>query len=344
MDEIDLRSDTVTKPTIEMREAMYRAEVGDDVYSEDLTVIALEKRAAEMLGKEAGLFVTSGTMGNLVAVLTHTQKGDEIILEEQSHIYYYEVGGISAVAGVIPRLIRGINGIFTAQDLKDVLRIQDLHLPRTRLVCLENSHNRGGGSVYNLEQMAEIRKICQQNDLSIHLDGARIFNAAIALGVNATDIAYYADSVMFCLSKGLGSPVGSLLVGNLEWIERARKWRKMLGGGLRQAGVLAAAGLVSLNTMVQRLTEDHKKAYNLADAISRIEGLEIQPELVNTNIVIFRVCPELGVENFLAQLRAEGVLANQFGSDTIRFVTHKDVSEDDIEQTIEILKKIVSVL
>ena len=265
---IDLRSDTVTLPTAQMREAMYRAEVGDDVYGEDPTLVELETLGARMTGKEAGLFVTSGTMGNQVAVLTHTQRGDEVICEAESHIFYSEVAGLAVLSGVQARTVPSIKGIMSAETIEAAIRPQDIHQPKTTLICLENSHNRAGGTCYSLDSLAAIRKMADRRKLPVHMDGARLFNAALAQGVTVDKITQYADTVQFCLSKGLCAPVGSLLVGPADFIARARRYRKMLGGGLRQAGILAAAGIVALQHMVDRLAEDHANAAKLAEAVA----------------------------------------------------------------------------
>lgn len=274
---VDLRSDTVTKPSPEMRRAMAEAEVGDDVYGEDPTVRELEETGAALVGQEAGLFVPSGTMGNQVAVLTHTRRGDEVFLEAESHIYYYEVGDIAALAGAQPRPIPGSRGRFTAADLRAAVREPNIHYPNPRLVCLENTHNRAGGAVWRPEEVDAVVEAAHELGLAIHLDGARLFNAAVALGLPAARLARGVDSVMFCLSKGLGAPVGSLLCGPAEWIERARKERKRLGGGMRQAGILAAAGLWALRHNVERLAEDHANARWLAEQLAQIRGLRVDP-------------------------------------------------------------------
>lgn len=332
---IDLRSDTVTVPTEEMRRAMAAAEVGDDVYGEDPTVRKLEELAAEKMGKEAGLFVVSGTMGNLVAVMTHCKRGDEVILEKDSHIYYYEVGGISAVAGAIPRLVTGNKGIINPEALEEALRLPNIHFPPTTLLCLENTHNRAGGTVTPVARMRELCAIAHRRGLKVHLDGARIFNAAIALGISVAEIASDCDSVMFCLSKGLGAPVGSVLVGRKDWIEAARKNRKMVGGGMRQAGVLAAAGIVALEKMVDRLAEDHENARRLATALAEIPGFRVDLETVQTNIVGVDVSGTgLGAPQVVEALRKRGVKCNAHGPARVRFVTHKDVTAADIEEAV----------
>ncbi len=339
---VDLRSDTVTKPSAEMLAAMSRAEVGDDVYGEDPTVQRLETRAAEIMGKEAGLLVTSGTQGNLLAVLTHTQRGHEVLLEKDSHIYFYEVGGMAAVAGVLPRLISGEGGRITPTGLREAIRGENIHFPKPSLLCLENTHNRAGGTVSSPGEMWEAANLAREFELKVHLDGARIFNSAAAQGVEAAELAAPCDSVMFCLSKGLGAPVGSLLVGSGEFIARARKWRKMLGGGMRQAGVIAAAGLVALDHMVNRLAEDHDNAKLLARGLAQIPQLQVNVLGVQTNIVLATLDPGLGGERtFLAELAKRGVLATEFGPNVVRFVTHKDVSREDINMALQVVNKVV---
>jgi len=340
---IDLRSDTVTTPTEAMRRAMAAAEVGDDVYQEDPTVRRLEEMAAEKMGKEAGLFVPSGTMGNAVAVMTHTRRGDEVILEAESHIYYYEVAGIAVLSGALPRTVPGVRGAITPELLESALRGPNIHYPPTTLLCMENTHNRAGGAVIPLETMRATSDLAHRRGLGVHLDGARIFNAAIALGVPAAVIAATADSVMFCLSKGLGAPVGSVLTGTRAFIERARKNRKMLGGGMRQAGVIAAAGIVALETMVDRLQEDHENARYLAENLAEIPGLAVDPGTVQTNMVMCDVVkPGLSAEELSRRLRERQVLVNANGPSRLRFVTHKDVSRADIARALEIIKDVMA--
>lgn len=338
---VDLRSDTVTKPTQEMREAMFHAEVGDDVYEEDPTVKCLEETGANKLGFPAGLFVASGTMGNLVALLTHTHKGDEVILEAESHIYYYEVGGLSALAGVIPRLIPGRRGKITPQLLEEYCRPENIHYPNTKLLCLENTHNRGGGSVTTPEEMKDIVKFAKERGWKIHIDGARIFNAALACKCDVKELVQGVDSVQFCLSKGLGAPMGSLLVGSEEFIKRARKWRKMVGGGFRQIGVVAAAGLVALNKMVDRLEEDHGLAKKLAEGMNKIPYLNVDLEKVETNIIVAEIdSAVMGAEDFITKLAQHGIKAGARGGSALRLVTHKDISEEDICYTLERMNKL----
>lgn len=332
---VDLRSDTVTTPTPEMRKAMAAAEVGDDVYGEDPTVRRLEEKAAALLGKEDGLFVPSGTMGNLVAVMTHAARGNEVIVEAEAHIYYYEVGGMAVVAQAIPRTIPGERGTFTPEKLGAALRATNIHFPVPVLVCLENTHNRAGGAVWPQDLFDAVASAAHKAGLAVHLDGARVFNAAIYLGRPASEIAKSADSVMFCLSKGLSAPVGSCLVGTKDWIVRARKNRKTVGGGMRQAGVIAAAGLVALDTMIDRLGEDHANARALAEGLANISGLGVDLEMVQTNMVMCYV-DGLGVTapEFSKRLAEKGVLANAADPRKVRFVTHKDVSAADINKTL----------
>jgi len=339
---IDLRSDTVTLPTDEMREAMNNAEVGDDVYQEDPTINRLEELAAKKLGKEAALFVPSGTMGNLIAVLTHCQRGDEVILEMDSHIYYYEVGGMSAVAGVIPRLIAGDKGILDPQDIKRALREENLHYPKTTLICVENTHNRAGGTIIPPEIIEEICQLGHQRNIQVHLDGARIFNAAVALNIEPALLTKNVDSVMFCLSKGLSAPVGSILAGSKEFIQRARKNRKMLGGGMRQAGILAAAGIIAIENMVERLGEDHKNARILGEGLADIGGIKVDLKTIQTNMVYFDLNKSgMDTYQFLPKLAEYNILVSPQPPTKVRLVTHYGINEDDIYATIKAIKEIV---
>lgn len=337
---IDLRSDTVTKPTEEMRKAMAQAEVGDDVYGEDPTINELERLAAETFGKEAALFVPSGTMGNQVSIMAHTQRGDEVILEADSHIFWYEVGAMAVLSGVMPHTVPGKNGAMDPDDVRKAIRPKNIHFPRTSLIAIENTHNRSGGRVVPLENIKEIYTIAKEHGINVHIDGARIFNASIASGVPVKEYAKYADSVMFCLSKGLCAPVGSIVVGDRDFIERARKARKMLGGGMRQAGVLAAAGIIALTKMVDRLKEDHENAKFLALKLKEI-GYSVNPEDVETNMVILRTDNlKVNAHEFIEELRNSGVLANAVSNTEIRLVTHKDVSRNDIEEALNIFEKL----
>ncbi|NLZ53805.1 MAG: low-specificity L-threonine aldolase [Thermoanaerobacteraceae bacterium] len=338
---IDLRSDTVTLPTKEMRDLIYNAQVGDDVYGEDPSVNRLEKMAAEMLGKEAALFVTSGTQGNQICVMTHTHPGDEIILEENCHIITYEVGGIGRLAGVQARLISGRNGIMEPSDIEAAIREEDIHLPKTSLICLENTHNRAGGTVIPMDILKSTYELAKKHHIPVHMDGARIFNAATYLKQPVKEIAKYVDSVMFCLSKGLCVPVGSVVVGSKDFISRARKFRKMLGGGMRQAGFLAAAGIVALEKMTSRLSEDHENARLLAQGLSEIPGISIDMDTVQTNIVICDISGlKMTAGEFSAKLYEKGIRVNGGNSTIVRFVTHYWIKRDDIETTIEVVKSL----
>jgi len=339
---IDLRSDTVTKPTEEMRKAMYEAEVGDDVYGEDPTVTKLEDLAAEMLGMEKALFVTSGTQGNQIAVLTHTHPGEEIILEQESHIFYYEAGAVAALAGVQTRTIPGINGEMPINKVKEAIRGTDIHLPRTSLITLENTHNRAGGTILSLEYMQNLAKLANNFQVPIHLDGARLFNAAVALNIPAKEITKYVDTVQVCLSKGLSAPIGSILAGSKEFVELARKWRKRLGGGMRQAGIIAAAGILSLTKMVERLKEDHENARILAEGLANINPLIIDLHKVQTNIVLIDVSKtgKLATE-WVQILKENGILTGAFSDQLIRLVTHREISKKDIDLTLHIFAEVV---
>ena len=339
---IDLRSDTVTTPTEKMRDAIRNAEVGDDVYRDDPTINRLEEMAADLLGKEAALFVTSGTQGNQVAVLTHTQRGDEIILEEHAHIFYYETGGLSTIAGVQAKTIRGTNGQMPIHEIEKAIRGNDIHFPRTSLICLENTHAFSGGRVLPLSYMEEVYALSRKHQIPIHLDGARLFNAATSLKVEPKEIAKYTDSVQFCLSKGLSAPMGSILAGSKEFIERARKWRKMLGGGTRQAGIIGAAGIVALEEMIDRLEEDHANAKALARGLSQINGIHIDVDGVESNIIMMSFDSGMGIdsEELIKQLKQHDILATSSGPYRIRFVTHRGISSDDVEKTIRAVKAI----
>jgi threonine aldolase len=343
MELIDLRSDTVTKPTIEMRQAMAHAEVGDDVYGEDPTTRKLEVIAAKMMGKEDALFVASGTMGNQVAALTHLQRGEEIILEAESHMFYYEVGGLALLSGAQTRTIPGKGGFIDPDLIAQAIRTDDIHFPRTGLLCLENTHNRAGGAVLTPEQTASMAKVAQEQGIPVHLDGARIFNAALALGLDVRELTAPVDSVMFCLSKGLGAPIGSLLAGTKEFITKARKHRKVLGGGLRQTGVIAAAGIIALEKMVSRLAEDHYHARILGEELAKITGLTINPDQYPTNILLCSVERSgLSAQRFSQLLAERGVLANATSASEIRFVTHKEVTATQIKMTGEIINQIIT--
>ncbi|WP_236034935.1 low-specificity L-threonine aldolase [Alkalihalobacterium elongatum] len=339
---IDFRSDTVTKPTEEMRQAMFTAEVGDDVYGEDPTINRLEALAAKILGKEDALFVTSGTQGNQVAVLTHCRSGDEVILEAESHIFLYEGGASSALAGVQTRPIPGIKGALDPLDVKKAIRGDDIHYPYSGLICLENTHNKAGGKVVPLQTMKEIYEIAREKEVPVHLDGARLFNAAVALGVPVSELTKYVDTVQVCLSKGLSAPVGSILAGSKLFIKEARKWRKRLGGGLRQAGVIAAPGIIALEKMVDRLAEDHTNARLLAEGLDTIPKLSVSVEDVETNIILCDI-KQTGLSNdqFLNQLKDQGILAVPFDDGIIRFVTHREVTSDMVHTAVQSIKQMI---
>ncbi len=330
---IDLRSDTVTQPTTAMREAMARAEVGDDVLGDDPTVKALEAETAALLGKETAVFTASGTMANQLAIRSHTEPGDEILVEAGAHIYYYEGGGPAAFSGVMCRCLDGQRGVFTAIDVENALRPSDPHFPRTRLVCVENTHNRGGGKIWAREQIQGVADAARKHRLQLHLDGARLWNAAIATGVSERAYAAPFDTVSVCFSKGLGAPVGSALAGPKELIERARRFRKMVGGGMRQAGIIAAGALFALHHHRDRLAEDHANARRLAAGLAQINGLEVNPAEVETNMVRFRV-QAVPAQKLVEALRARGVLVLAVARDQIRAVTNLMVSDADIERAL----------
>ena len=342
---IDLRSDTITQPTEEMRRAMAEAEVGDDVFGEDPTVNRLEALAAQIMGKEAALFTPSGTMTNLIAVLTHTRPGDEIIVGSEAHMFWYEVGGASALGGVIMRTITNDeDGRLDPELVEQAIRTENVHFPQTTLLCLENTHNRCGGAVLTPEYTASIAQLAHQHGLQVHLDGARIFNAAVALNVPASELAGPADSVCFCISKGLSAPVGSLICGTQEFVERARKQRKMLGGGMRQAGVIAAAGIVAVQKMVDRLAEDHANARKLAEGLAGIPGLSLRPEKVPTNIVNFESPTAISGPEFLQRMHARGVRVINRGGRKVRAVTNRMVSTEDIDEALARIARLVKEL
>jgi threonine aldolase len=333
---IDLRSDTVTKPTQEMLDEMISAAVGDDVYGEDPTVNRLEELAAQMLGKESALFVTSGTQGNQIAVLSQTQRGDEVIVERSSHIYHYEVGVLAALSGVQPAPIAGIKGMMDLDEIEKTIRGENVHYPRTGLLCLENTHNLGGGAVIPLDYAKKACEIAKIYGIKTHLDGARLFNASIALGIPVSELAAPFDSVQICLSKGLSAPVGSILAGNQPFIQTARKYRKMLGGGMRQAGVIAAAGIVALTKMTGRLQDDHTNARSLAYGLSKLPELSIDMDSIQTNMVYgVIVDPDLTARQLSDSLEKQHIRIHVIDSKTFRLVTHKDIEMDDIPTVVK---------
>jgi threonine aldolase len=325
-----------------MRRAMAEAEVGDDVFAEDPTVNRLEAMAAERLGKEAGLFVASGTMGNQVSLMTHTQRGDEIILDENSHIYNYEVAALAVLSAVQARTLRGRQGILDPDEVRRAVRPANIHYPKDTLLCVETTHNRGGGSIYPLETLQALRAVATEHGMAVHMDGARLFNAVVATGVSARAMAAQADSVTFCLSKGLSAPVGSVITGTRAFVDRARRMRKMLGGGMRQAGILAAAGIVALETMVDRLQEDHANARLLAEGLAALPGIAIDLGSVQTNIVIFDVKrKDLGADGLAQTLGGQGIKCFAVSPERIRMVTHKDVDRAGILRALEVLKSLL---
>jgi threonine aldolase len=335
---IDLRSDTFTKPSPEMRRAMYEAEVGDDVYGEDPTINRLEKRAAEIFGREAALFVPSGTMGNQIAIKLHTHHGQEVICEVRSHVFEYEMAMMAHFSGVMPRTVWAEGGTLTWEHVKSKIRTQNYDEAKTGLVSLENTHNMAGGTITPPGIFNDVCDRTHDAGLPVHLDGARIFNASVALGIPVAQLTAKADTVMFCLSKGLGAPVGSLLVGSAELMDRARIYRKALGGGMRQAGILAAAGLIALEQGPQKLAEDHAKARFLAEGLAQVSGIKIASAKVQTNIVMCEVSGTGMTSHELAQkLAARKVLASGFGPQLIRFVTHLDVNREQCEQALDII-------
>jgi threonine aldolase len=338
---VDLRSDTVTQPAEEMREAMRNAVVGDDYYGEDPTVVELEELAAAKLGMEAGLFVTSGTMGNLVSILTHTRRGDAIILEAEAHVYRCETAHLAAVAGVMPKRVKGNRGILDPAVVEEAIFAEGVLYPRASLLSVENTHNAAGGTCVTPAQMSALRKVADSHDMAIHVDGARIFSAAVALGVDPKELAKDADSLTFCLSKNLACPFGSLIVANREFIKRARKNRQMVGGGMRQAGIMAAAGIVALRTMIDRLAEDHDNARVLAEGLLQL-GLEIDMEAVQTNMVFFQVSSEMmEAKKFVQGLGESGVRVNPPVGRRVRMVTHYGITREDIEYTMQVVKEVI---
>ena len=341
---IDLRSDTVTRPTPAMRAAMAAAEVGDDVLGDDPTVQQLEAIAAARLGKEAALFVASGHMGNLVALLTHGGRGDEIIVGDQAHIFYYEQGSAAVVGGLHPRTVPNQpDGTLDLNHIEAAIRGDDVHFPRTRLICLENTHNRCGGAVLDPAYLQAVGALARSYNLKLHVDGARLFNAAVALGVDVKELAADADSVSFCLSNGLAAPIGSLLCGSRPFIQKARSNRKLLGGGMRQVGVIAAAGIIALEQMVERLAEDHDHAQRLAVGLNQIPGLQADPARTRTNIVMFElVRPDLTPAQLAAALDAVGVRLFPAGGRRLRAVTHYEISANDIGEALQRIARVMA--
>jgi len=328
---IDLRSDTVTRPSPDMRRAMAAAEVGDDVYGEDPTVNRLQDRVAELLGKEAALFVPSGTMGNQLCIKVHTHAGDEIIVDRNAHVFQYETGGAAFLSSVQIHTVEGDRGILTADLVESAIRPDIYYMPRTRLVCLENTHNRAGGAIYPLDVIESVASVARKHEMAMHLDGARIWNASVATGIAPARYAAHFDSVSVCLSKGLGAPVGSVVAGTREFVRGARHYRKIFGGGMRQAGILAAAGLYALDHNMERLAEDHEKARVLAHALAGARGCALDPASVQTNIIIADVAgTRRGSTEVVEKLKGRGILVGEAGPRRIRLVTHLDVSMEQV--------------
>jgi threonine aldolase len=338
---IDLRSDTVTKPSPAMRRAMAEAEVGDDVFGEDPSVNRLQELAAQMLGKEASLFVPSGTMANQICIKAHTQPGDEIIMEHTNHPFRSESGAIAALSGAQVNLLHGMRGVITAAQVDQAIHSgDDVHHAPTSLVCLENTHNRGGGTVYPLDLIRDISTLTHARGLALHLDGARLFNAAVASGVPAPQITQYFDTCTLCLSKGLGAPVGSVIAGSADFIKRAHRYRKMFGGAMRQVGILAAAGIYALEHNVERLAEDHHHAKLLAERMCHAKGLRLDPQEVETNILFLQLDPaeaRLDAYQLMHGMRAQGIVASASNATTMRLVTHLDVSREQVETAARVI-------
>lgn len=337
---IDLRSDTVTRPSPGMREAIAAAEVGDDVFGDDPTVKRLEEKVASILGKEAGLFVPSGSMGNQIAIRTHTSHGDEVVAEWSSHTVNNETGGAAALAGVQFRTVQGHRGHMTLEQIREVVRPPEIHLPKTALIIMENTHNMAGGTVYPIEDMESIWAFAKEAGVAVHLDGARLFNAAAASGVPVERYASCADSVMTCMSKGLGAPVGSVLTGGVEFIKLARRSRKMYGGGMRQVGILAAACLYALEQNLPRLAEDHDKAKLLAEELASSSELTVDPAAVESNIVLIETKGPGGAASYQKALADRGILVLAVGPRTLRAVTHLDVSRADVAEAVEVIREV----
>ena len=336
---IDLRSDTVSQATKAMLEAMFTAKVGDDVFEEDPTMMALESKAAKMFSVEAALFCPSGTMTNQIAIKVHTNPGDEVICDKTAHVYIHEGGGIGFHSGCSIRLLDGIRGQFTAEEVNENINAENVHHPVTKLVSIENTSNKGGGSIWNFGEIEKIRKVCTENELKLHLDGARLFNALVETKISQQQYGEVFDSISICLSKGLGAPVGSLLLGNKAFIKQARRFRRMMGGGMRQAGYLAAAGIYALDNNIQRLKDDHLRAKDIGNLMGRLAFVEeVLP--VETNIVMFRLMDSMPSEKFMGMLAENGVFVVPFGKQTIRAVTHLNITDDHMERLKNVLNRL----
>lgn len=342
MTPIDLRSDTVTKPTAAMREVIAHAEVGDDVFGEDPTVNALQDKVARMLGKEAALFVSSGTMGNQLAIRCHTEPGDEVICEENSHSFNYEGGGPASLSNVQLRPLPGVRGVITAAQIQAAVRPSDDHFPRTSLVIVENTHNRASGAIFPLAELQRISTYTRSHGLGLHMDGARLWNAHIATGIPLQEYGALVDSVTVCLSKGLGAPVGSVVAGTHDFIRKAHRFRKMWGGGMRQVGLLAAAGIYAIDHHLQRLQEDHRRARRLGETFARFEGVAVDMEATQTNIMIADVTKAgLKAPDLVVKMKESGVLCIAFSPTRLRMVTHLQLSDTDIDRTIEVIEEVL---
>ncbi len=338
---IDLRSDTVTRPSNKMRKVIAQAEVGDDVFGDDPTVNRLQEKVAGLFGKEAALYVPSGSMGNLVAIKTHTNPGEEAIFEEDCHSLNYEAGSMGAVAGLVSHTFRGKHGVMTRGQVEPYIKKKSLHTPPTTLLALENTHNHAGGTIYPLEEIKKLREMADEHDLKMHLDGARIWNASVATGIPLDEYGRYFDSIQCCFSKGLGAPIGSIVIGDANFIEKARRFRKMFGGGMRQVGIIASAAIYALENNMSRMSEDHENADYLAKNLAEIDGIDIDLDSLQTNIIIMNIASSgREVPDVLSQLKEMGILAVQFGATKIRCVTHLNINRTDIETAIEKFKAV----
>lgn len=339
----DFRSDTLTKPTQEMRQVMMKAEVGDDVFGEDPTINHLQEMIAKLTGKEAALFVASGTQGNEVCISAQTEPGKEIIVGRESHIFNYECGGPALLSGVQMYPVNENNGVIILEQIKAAVRHEDVHYPQTTLICLENTHNRAGGVILPLENIKEISEYARNNNLKIHLDGARLWNASVETGISLKEYCQYFDSVSLCFSKGLGAPIGSIVVGDNKLIHRVHYYRKVFGGGMRQAGILAAACIYAIDNHFERLKEDHQRAKRFAESISKIPAIKVNLETIHTNIVIFDIdIPGFVAEDFLVKLQENGVLMLEIDPNRIRAVTHLDLTDEDLDKAVEVLTNLLN--
>ena len=335
---IDLRSDTVTKPSMAMREAIFNAEVGDDVFGEDPTVIKLQQKCAELSGKQSSLFVTTGCLGNQLAIKGHTVQGDEVICESEAHIFHYETSSPSIISNVQLHTVTGKSGVMNLGDIKSAIRSNEYYFPKTKLICLENTHNRAGGTIQPIENIKEIYTFAKERNIKVHIDGARIFNASVETGISLNEYARHCDSISFCFSKGLGAPVGSILCGDYEFISLAHKWRKILGGGMRQSGIIAAAAVYALDNNVARLKEDNDNAKYFAKEISTLDKVNINLDAVQTNIVVFEV-KGINKESFIKDMSSKGLLVSSGSYSNIRAVFHLDVSREEVESAVKLIKE-----